>query len=77
MCRRRCSPQPFSPRALSRAQPKAPGATHPVLLRDIPRRAVGAGCQEVGRELVACHQRGWRGTKLGLVTSQSQAGAAF
>lgn len=52
------APQPVSQRALSGAEPKAPGATHPVLQRDVPSRAARAGCQELGRELVTCHQRG-------------------
>lgn len=69
-CAAEGAPQLFSQRALSGGQPKAPGAAHPVLQWDIPNTAAGADCQEMGRELVAGHQRGWKSAKPGLVTIQ-------
>lgn len=41
-CAAEGAPQPFSQRPLSAAQPEAPGATHQVLQRDIPKQWVQA-----------------------------------
>lgn len=76
MCRRRCSTT-LKPKGSQRSTAQGPWSHTSSSAMDIPSRAAGADCQEIGRELVTCHQRGWKSTKPGVVTIQSDAGATF
>lgn len=68
MCRRRCSTtlKPKGSQGSSTAQ--GPWSHTSRSAMDIPSTAAGADCQEIGRELVTRHQRGWKSAKPGLVT---------